>query len=230
MNLTRTHVVLFLLLVVLSLGAAACTQAKPAVPTPTLVPLNTTPVLPLSGNETPGAIATAAPAVPGITVVPQGGLTPAPNPAATVPPLLPTPTIGVLVVPPASDTPTPGSSTDGATTTTGACTNPYIIQPGEHIYQIARKCGVSAQAIIAANPGTNPNFVRPGQTINMPSDGSVPPGSGVPSTGGHTYIVRAGDNLFRIALRYGTTVYMLMQLNGLSNPNYLYVGQVLSVP
>ncbi len=44
-----------------------------------------------------------------------------------------------------------------------------------------------------------------------------------------TYTVQAGDTLFRIALRFDTTVQALMELNGLSNPNYIWVGQNLLV-
>jgi LysM repeat protein len=38
-----------------------------------------------------------------------------------------------------------------------------------------------------------------------------------------------GDNLFRIALRYGTTVGRLQALNGIANPNYIRAGQSLCV-
>jgi LysM repeat protein len=43
------------------------------------------------------------------------------------------------------------------------------------------------------------------------------------------YTVIRGDNLFRIALRFNTTVYGLQQLNGLSNPGFIFAGQVLCV-
>jgi LysM repeat protein len=43
------------------------------------------------------------------------------------------------------------------------------------------------------------------------------------------YTVRPGDTLYRIALRFNTTVWKLTQLNGLSNPNRIYVGQTLCV-
>lgn len=43
------------------------------------------------------------------------------------------------------------------------------------------------------------------------------------------YTVMYGDNLFRIALRFNTSTYALQQLNGLSNPNFVYAGQVLCV-
>lgn len=46
---------------------------------------------------------------------------------------------------------------------------------------------------------------------------------------GETYIVRQGDTLSSIALRYGTTVSALMTANNLSNADKIVIGQVLSV-
>jgi nucleoid-associated protein YgaU len=48
--------------------------------------------------------------------------------------------------------------------------------------------------------------------------------------GARVHIVRRGENLFRISLRYHTTVTALVAVNGLSNPNLIYVGQVLYIP
>lgn len=45
-----------------------------------------------------------------------------------------------------------------------------------------------------------------------------------------TYTVRRGDNLSRIAVRYGTTYRELAALNRLSNPNVIFAGMKLSVP
>ncbi len=45
-----------------------------------------------------------------------------------------------------------------------------------------------------------------------------------------TYTVRAGDTLSVIAVRYGTTAAALAQANGLSNPNLIRPGQVLTIP
>ena len=51
------------------------------------------------------------------------------------------------------------------------------------------------------------------------------------SPGGYTfYTVRPGDNLYRISLRFGLSMYAIMQANGLINPNYVYAGQVLRIP
>ena len=51
-----------------------------------------------------------------------------------------------------------------------------------------------------------------------------------PSTGVTTYVVKKGDTLSGIASRYGTTYQALAQYNGISNPNLIYVGQVIKIP
>ena len=44
-----------------------------------------------------------------------------------------------------------------------------------------------------------------------------------------TYTVRSGDTLSSIASKFGTSYQALASLNGISNPNLIYVGQVLRV-
>lgn len=44
-----------------------------------------------------------------------------------------------------------------------------------------------------------------------------------------TYTVKAGDNLSKIAQKYGTTVDSLVIKNGIKNPNLIYAGQVLKI-
>jgi len=45
-----------------------------------------------------------------------------------------------------------------------------------------------------------------------------------------TYTVKVGDDLYRIAQANGTTWPVLQQLNGIANPNLLFVGQTLCLP
>lgn len=45
-----------------------------------------------------------------------------------------------------------------------------------------------------------------------------------------TYVVQPGDNLLTIAARFNTTVAVLMELNNLTNPNLIRIGQELIVP
>lgn len=44
------------------------------------------------------------------------------------------------------------------------------------------------------------------------------------------HVVRPGENLFRIALRYGLTVEELARANGIADPNLIFVGQRLVIP
>jgi lysozyme len=44
------------------------------------------------------------------------------------------------------------------------------------------------------------------------------------------YIVQKGDMLSQLAVDFDTTTAMLVEMNGLSNPDVLYVGQEMSVP
>lgn len=43
------------------------------------------------------------------------------------------------------------------------------------------------------------------------------------------YVVKKGDTLSAIAAKYDTTYQVLAALNGLKNPNRIYVGQILKV-
>src|SRR5258706_16033808 len=45
-----------------------------------------------------------------------------------------------------------------------------------------------------------------------------------------TYTVQPGENLFRIALRYGTTVEALAAANQITDPTHITVGEVLIIP
>lgn len=68
----------------------------------------------------------------------------------------------------------------------------------------------------------------------LPVSAAPAPNSGASAPmsawGGCWYTVRRGDNLFRIAIRYGVSYWYLAQINGLYNPNYIYAGQTLIVP
>jgi lipoprotein-anchoring transpeptidase ErfK/SrfK len=45
-----------------------------------------------------------------------------------------------------------------------------------------------------------------------------------------TYVVKPGDNLFRIALNHGLTTQELARANGIADVTHVYVGQVLVIP
>ncbi len=44
------------------------------------------------------------------------------------------------------------------------------------------------------------------------------------------HVVQTGDTLFSLARRYNLTITAIMQVNGLTNPNMIYIGQRLVIP
>jgi LysM repeat protein len=44
------------------------------------------------------------------------------------------------------------------------------------------------------------------------------------------YVLKAGDNLIRVSARYGTTVQAILDNNGLTNANRIFIGQTLIIP
>ena len=51
-----------------------------------------------------------------------------------------------------------------------------------------------------------------------------------PASSGKVHVVQAGENLFRIALKYGLTYTQLAAYNGITNPSLIYVGQQIKLP
>jgi hypothetical protein len=60
--------------------------------------------------------------------------------------------------------------------------------------------------------------------------GGTTPAAAACATGQTEYVVKTGDNLFRIGLRYGVPWPTLAALNTLPNANLIYVGQALCIP
>ena len=63
----------------------------------------------------------------------------------------------------------------------------------------------------------------------MPGE-PMPPMPGNPGSGAQcTYVVKAGDTLGGIAAKYDVSIAELSKVNGIDNPNIIYVGQKLTV-
>jgi LysM repeat protein len=116
----------------------------------------------------------------------------------------------------------------------------YIVQPGDTLYRISQRFGISQDALMRANGITNPNTIYVGQKLIIPVQTPVtatplaatptPLPTNAASLVPVTYVVQPGDTLFRIADKFHTTVQDLIQLNRLSNENAIFAGQVLRVP
>ncbi len=129
--------------------------------------------------------------------------------------------------------------------TGGAGAGEYKVKANDNPAKIAKAHGVTTKALLDANPGLDPKKLKAGMTIQIPAGGTskssttaathsadetVKTTSGAGATGETTeYIVKGGDNLSKIARKYGTTVKELKALNGLKNNNII-VGKKLKVP
>jgi len=102
----------------------------------------------------------------------------------------------------------------------------HVVQRGENLFRIALRYNTTVEAIAAANGIRNPQFIYVGQRLTIPQGGGTTP----PSGGGQTHVVQPGENLFRIALRYGTTPQAIAAANNLPNIHLIYAGQVLRIP
>jgi murein DD-endopeptidase MepM/ murein hydrolase activator NlpD len=94
----------------------------------------------------------------------------------------------------------------------------YVVQTGDTIYSIARRNGVSVDAILWANKLTDANVVKVGQKLVIP-----------PATG-KLHTVKAGDTLDSLAQSYGVSKAGIVAVNGLGESAPLTSGQRLLIP
>lgn len=119
-----------------------------------------------------------------------------------------------------------------AATSHVSCKSYYTVKPGDTLSQIAKWYGATYSSLAAANNISNASQIYVGQRICIPN--IYAPGYGYKPghPGGHHggyYTVQSGDTLSSIAKRHGISTSYLAHLNGISNPNYIYVGQKLKV-
>lgn len=210
-----TFILLISLIVLVALTLAACEKERP-VPTPsrttpapargTVAPTSSAPAV--RTQEVPAAASSAATTQP--TLVPATAATPA---APTPQPVAVTPS-------------GPGSSTEGGQAFT------YTVVSGDTLASLAARFGTTPAAIAQLNNLSDLDTLKVGQQLKIvgtaAADTSAPGASGAGGTG--VYVVQAGDTLGTIARRFDTTVAQLVQLNNLTNPDRIAVGQKLIVP
>lgn len=115
-----------------------------------------------------------------------------------------------------------------ATAQPAATSGTYVVQRGDTLSSIASRHGVSVQALARANNIYNPSLIRSGQRLVIPGAGATAAPSY--SSSGSVHVVQRGENLYRIALHYGTTVQALASANNLSSTSLIRVGQTLVIP
>lgn len=115
----------------------------------------------------------------------------------------------------------------------------HQVVSGDTVYAIARKYGTSVDAVLAANGLTRASVIYPGQNLVISGSVGAPtaaapiaaaaptPAPAPASAASHTVV--AGDTLFGIAQKYGTTTQALYAANGLGPSSIIYPGQALSL-
>lgn len=211
-----TAIMLALAIVVATIGVGGCTRPKPTSDSSARVMVSPTIEAP-PGSTVVAVEATSTRVPPGempldLTLTLAASTTVVVTATAT-----PTSPSGVPAHTP-TPTPTISPGTPGAPIV-------HVVQRGENLFRIALRYNTTVDAIAAANGIRNPQLIYVGQKLTIPRGGIIPtPG------GGRTHVVQPGENLFRIALRYGTTPQAIAVANNLPNIHLIYAGQVLRIP
>ena len=99
----------------------------------------------------------------------------------------------------------------------------HVVEAGETLSQIALRYSVSVADLVAANGLADPNFILVGQRLLITPMQAVRSGSTI-------HVVQTGETLSLIAPRYQVSIAALITANGLADPNYIVVGQQLTIP
>ncbi len=122
-------------------------------------------------------------------------------------------------------------------------TQPYVVQPGETLSEIAAQFGIDADVLLALNELDDADAIYAGQTLLVPAEvptalepAPEPPTEPAaepiteptaPIAVPATHIVQPGETLTGIARRYGLPVATLKALNDLGDADFIVVGQEL---
>ena len=101
----------------------------------------------------------------------------------------------------------------------------YTVVRGDALYKIAAKFDCTIADLVKWNNIKNPNIIYVGQKLIVGWSGTPVP----PEPEKVYYTVVRGDNLSKIAKKFGTTVAQLVSWNNIKNANLIYPGQVLRV-
>ncbi len=157
--------------------------------------------------------------------IPAGPPPPPPPPASVSRVRIGAGTSGQVIAPP------PGAS--------GAAI--HVVQPGETLFMISRRYGLTVEALRARN-GLEGDLLSVGQELVVagePAPPAAPAPVAVPNApydltrstvpDDQVHVTRAGETLYAVAARYGTSVAALLALNTLTTAP-IPAGTVLALP
>ncbi len=111
----------------------------------------------------------------------------------------------------------------------------HVVAYGETLYSIARKYGVTPQALASANGITTQSWVYAGQRLTIPgastnSASNTATASVAQVSPSGIYTVRAGDTLYSVARNFGVSVNAIADANNIPPNGFLYTGWQLKIP
>jgi LysM repeat protein len=124
----------------------------------------------------------------------------------------------------------------------------HIVQPGENLFRLSMRYGVSVNDLAVANGIANIQLIRVNQQITIPGCGTtgvfppptpLPPGVGGPGDGSVSgqsvaicsqHLVQQYETLFQISLRYGVSMQSIINANNITNPNLIIMATTLQIP
>lgn len=107
--------------------------------------------------------------------------------------------------------------------------DPYTVGPGETLSYIAGVYDVTVGQIAGVNSLPDPDLIFPGEILQIPGIVSTHESAPAPASSS-VYEVADGDTLSAIGWRYGVSLQDLMAANGITDPDFLSIGQVLTIP
>jgi len=136
----------------------------------------------------------------------------------------------------------PAPAAPAAPAPPAAASGSYTVQRADTISSIAKRHGVTTNAVLSANGLGWSSIIYPGQRISIPGGAApaastptaptapAPAAPTAPSAGGTTYTIVAGDTISAIAKRHGVSVNAVLGANGLGGSSIIYPGQTIKVP
>ena len=145
---------------------------------------------------------------------------------------------GPTLTPTATPKPTT-TATPTPTPTPAKILGYHTVKAKETLYCIGRAYNVDPYAIARQNSIVNPNVIRVGHKLAIPSvPYRLPAGKACPRQFDGTptprcrwtHKVERGENLYRISLRYKVSMWTIAETNHITNLNYIRAGQELCIP
>lgn len=151
--------------------------------------------------------------------------------------------VGQSLLVPSTSTSTSNYSTGTTSTSTGSSSSTttssntsavtYTVQSGDTLSAIASDNGTSVANLVSLNSISNANLIHVGDVLTVKAASTTATTSNTTTTAttssDSSYTVQSGDTLSAIAAKYGLSVATLASLNGITNTNFILVGQVLKL-